>query len=69
MYEVLRYFVYGWIILGSAIIVNYLVKKMNITTWYDFLVLGKQIGFVDGLFLFIIYPSIFGLIIYLLIRP
>ena len=66
MLEFLRYFIYGWIILIAAIPVNLIAKKIGLVTWYDFLVFKKSIGFLDGIFMFIVYPLIFGAIIYFL---
>ena len=64
MLEFLRYFIYGWIILIAAIPVNLIAKKIGLVTWYDFLVFKKSIGFLDGIFMLIVYPLIFGAIIY-----
>ena len=66
MLEFLRYFIYGWIILISAIPVNIIAKKIGLVTWHDFLVFKKSIGFLDGIFMLIVYPLIFGAIIYFL---
>ena len=66
MLELLRYFIYGWIILIAAIPVNLIAKKVGLVTWYDFLVFKKSIGFLDGIFMLIVYPLIFGAIIYFL---
>ena len=66
MLEFLRYFIYGWIILIAAIPVNLIAKKIGLVTWYDFLVFKKSIGFLDGIFMLIVYPLIFGAIIYFL---
>ena len=66
MVEFLRYFIYGWIILIAAIPVNLIAKKIGLVTWYDFLVFKKNIGFLDGIFMLIVYPLIFGAIIYFL---
>ena len=66
MLEFLRYFIYGWIILIAAIPVNIIAKKIGLLTWYDFLVFKKSIGLLDGIFMFIVYPLIFGAIIYFL---
>ena len=60
----LKYLIYGWIILIVAIFVNLIAKKIGLVTWYDFLVFKKSIGFLDGIFMFIVYPLIFGTIIY-----
>ena len=64
MLEILKYLIYGWIILITAIAVNFIAKKVGLVTWYDFLVFKKSIGFLDGIFMFIVYPLIFGVIIY-----
>jgi len=66
MLEFLKYLIYGWIILTVAIIVNIIAKKIGLVTWYDFLVFKKSIGLLDGIFMFIVYPLIFGGIIYFL---
>ena len=66
MLEFLRYFIYGWIILIVAILVNIIAKKIGLLTWYDYLVFKKSIGLLDGVFMFVVYPLIFGAIIYLL---
>ena len=65
MNEYLKYFGYGWVILIVAIIVNFLVKLVGISTWYDLLINGQTPGILSFIFLFIIYPGIFGAIIYL----
>ena len=49
-----------------AIPVNFIAKKIGLVTWYDFLVFNKSIGFLDGIFMFIVYPLIFGAVIYFL---
>ena len=66
MLEFLRYLIYGWIILIAAIPVNIIAKKIGLVTWYDFLVFKNSISFLDGLFMSIVYPLIFGVIIYFL---
>ena len=50
----------------AAIPVNIIAKKIGLLTWYDFLVFKKSIGLLDGIFMFIVYPLIFGAIIYFL---
>jgi len=64
MLEFLKYLIYGWTILIVAIAVNLIAKKIGLVTWYDFLVFKKSISFLDGIFMFIVYPLIFGVIIY-----
>ena len=66
MLEFLKYLIYGWIILIVAIPVNFIAKGIGLVTWYDFLVFNKSIGFLDGIFMFIVYPLIFGAVIYFL---
>ena len=66
MLRFIKYFIYGWIILIAAIPINLIAKKIGLVTWYDFLVFKKNIGFLDGIFMFILYPLIFGVIIYFL---
>ena len=66
MLEILKYLIHGWIILIVAILVNFIAKKIGLVTWYDFLVFKKSIVFLDGIFMFIVYPLIFGVIIYFL---
>ena len=66
MLEILKYLIHGWIILIVAILVNFIAKKIGIITWYDFLVFKNSIGFIDGIFMCIVYPLIFGAIIYFL---
>lgn len=72
-----RYLWYGWLILITAILVNLLAKGLGILTWYDylegiwkdgFLSYTRSLQFIEVLFLFIIYPGIFGFIIYL-VKP
>lgn len=73
----LSYLLYGWIILLVAIPLNFAAKALGIQTWYDYLGFMGQLGFIkatlslqalDYLFLFIFYPGIFGLVVYLLKR-
>ena len=66
MLEFLKYLIYGWIILIVAIPINFIAKKIGLVTWYDFLVFNKSIGLLDGIFMFIVYPLIFGAVIYFL---
>jgi len=66
MLEFVKYLIYGWIIIIVAIPVNFIAKKIGLVTWYDLLLFKKSMGFLDGIFMFIVYPLIFGAIIYLL---
>jgi len=66
VFAFLKYLIYGWIILIVAIPVNLIAKKIGLVTWYDFLVFNKSIGFLDAIFMFLVYPLIFGAVIYFL---
>ena len=52
--------IYGWIILIVAIPVNFIAKEIGLITWYGFLVFKDSIGFLDVIFMFILYPLILG---------
>ena len=60
MLEFLKYLIYGWIILIVAIPVNFIAKEIGLITWYGFLVFKDSIGFLDVVFMFILYPLILG---------
>ena len=60
MLEFLKYLIYGWIILIVAIPVNFMAKEIGLVTWYGFLVFKDSIGFLDVIFMFIVYPFILG---------
>ena len=70
MKKVLIIFVTGASVLLTAIIVNIIATWMSLTTWYGFVeVVGEQ-GFLNGLekadlasivFLFLIYPFVLGI--------
>ena len=64
MNEYFKYFGYGWLILVVAIIVNFLAKSVGLSTWYDFLMLRESLDLVSIVFMFVIYPSIIGAVIY-----
>ncbi len=75
MTEILKHLLYGWIILVVAILANVAANSIGFKTWYDFLKditsLGIKTAFTSlsvpgAIYLFIIYPGIFGLIIYLI---
>ena len=70
----LKYLGYGWLILGVAIVINGAVKLVGGTTWYDYIGKISNLGVktatlslhpAEVLFLFIIYPAIFGIIVFL----
>jgi len=60
MLKILKYLIYGWIILIVAIPVNFIAKEIGLITWYGFLVFKDSIGFLDVIFMFILYPIILG---------
>ncbi len=71
--NLLKFFGYGWLILVAAIIVNGTVKLIGITTWYDYISNISRLGLkeatislhiLDVLFLFLLYPGLFGFIVY-----
>ena len=43
-----------------AIPVNFIAKEIGLITWYGFLVFKDSIGFLDVVFMFILYPLILG---------
>jgi hypothetical protein len=65
----LRLYFIGLFILIIAIIANVIVGKLGISTWYDFgsqffskgFPIMKEVGFVNCLWLFIIYPLVLSL--------
>ncbi len=73
MKKVLIIFVTGASVLLTAIMVNIIATWMSLTTWYGFVdIVGEQ-GFLNGLekaglasilFLFLIYPFILGVVGY-----
>jgi len=71
---VLKYLGYGWLILAAAIIINGAVKQLGGTTWYDYVLNISNVGIktatstlhpIEILFLFILYPGVFGVIVYI----
>ncbi len=73
----LKYLGYGWLILIAAIIANLISKSLGLITWYDFLLTMPRTGIsgailglsgINIIFLFVLYPGIFGLIIYRLVK-
>ena len=62
----LRLYLIGFFILLIAILANVLVSRSGVLTWYDFgpqffkrgLIVIKEIGFLNCLWLFILYPFI-----------
>ena len=65
----LRLYIIGLLILIIAIIANVIVVKLGFSTWYDFgpeffsegFPIIKEVGFVNSLWLFIIYPLVLSL--------
>jgi hypothetical protein len=64
-----RLYIIGLLILIIAIIANLIVGKLGFSTWYDFgpeffskgFPIIKEVGFVNSLWLFIIYPLVLSL--------
>jgi len=74
---IFKIFIVGWAILLVAIILNILASRMGIDTWYPFFSNVEKIGvvkafaktsFISKLFLFIIYPSLLGLVAFIIFR-
>ena len=69
----LRIYIIGVSILLIAIIVNVVIGKIGLSTWYDFgpqffkrgFVVIKEVGFLSSIWLFFLYPIVlaFGYII------
>jgi hypothetical protein len=71
--NLLKYLGYGWVILVAAIIANRAAGLVNAVTWYDYIGNISRLGLktatlslhpLNVLFLFVLYPGIFGLIVY-----
>jgi hypothetical protein len=56
---------YGYILLLSAIILNFLASKLKVKSWYDFIKKPKQTSVISYIWLFLIYPLSLGLAIVL----
>ena len=72
--NLVKYLGYGWLILLTAILANGAVKLLGGATWYDYIGNISRLGVKPAtsslqpweiLFLFVLYPGIFGLIVYL----
>ena len=65
----IRTYIIGVSILLIAIIANVIVKKLGFSTWYDFgptliikgFIVIKEVGLLNLLWLFIIYPLVLSL--------
>lgn len=73
--QLLRYLVSGWLVLVTAVLVNVAAKFLGIRTWYDYLegisssglfTTTRSLHPLEALFLFVVYPGVFGFLIYLL---
>ena len=69
-----KYLGYGWLILVVAILANGALKRLGGTTWYDYILSISKFGLktatlslhpLELFFLFVIYPGIFGIIVYI----
>lgn len=69
MTHLLSYIITGWIVLIAAILLNLVADRLGITGWYGFLTTlareglnrWSQIGWLDILWLFMLYPLALGL--------
>jgi hypothetical protein len=76
MNKSLKIFIVGTGIIVVAIFINFLANVIGITTWYSFLknISGNgfmnsvEVGWLDLIFLFIIYPLILGATAYYLLQ-
>lgn len=77
MQKILGIYLSGIVVLIGAIIINLFIKLLKISTWYDFINeisrQGlKQVFINQGLFgfifLFIVYPLLLGLLVYLIVK-
>lgn len=68
----LKYLGYGWVILLAAIVVNVLSSQLGASTWYSYIRSIFSVGFHEAtlslpvlniVFLYVIYPSIFGAVV------
>jgi hypothetical protein len=66
MKKVLQIILMGYIFLVIAIIINFIAFNLSISTWYDFFSFQVDLTFIDYLYLFIIYPTLLGSLIYFL---
>ena len=65
----LRIYIIGISILLIAIVINIIAEYFNLTTWYEFISLLssegmldlRKVGFINCIYLFIIYPMLLGL--------
>jgi hypothetical protein len=73
----LKIYLSGLFVLVGAILINGLAGLLGLPTWYEFLSGAGQQGFWDALralafvqviFLFVIYPSGLGLLVYAALR-
>jgi hypothetical protein len=69
MMHLSSYIITGWIVLIAAILLNLLADRLGITGWYGFLTgmareglkIWSQIGWLDIIWLFILYPMALGI--------
>jgi len=65
----LRIYIIGISILLIAIAINIIAKYFNVITWYEFIsllsiegmLIFRKVGFINYIYLFIIYPMLLGL--------
>lgn len=73
----LKIYLSGLIVLLGAILINSLAGLFGLTTWYDFLKSAGDTGFANAIrtltavqlvFLFVLYPTGLGLLVYAAVR-
>ena len=74
---IINLYLSGIIVLIGAIIINIIAKYLKLASWYDFInLIGSQglkqafvsQGILGFIFLFIIYPLLLGLLVWLSIK-
>jgi hypothetical protein len=59
----IKIYVSGLLVLIGAIAFNSLAKLVKLPSWYDFLT-DPKLGFVSGIWLFLVYPFLLGIVVY-----
>lgn len=76
IFQFLKIYLWGIIILISAILFNLISSYLKVSNWYSFLNQAREIGFIQSLsqqnlfsliFLFLIYPLLLGLAVFLIV--
>jgi hypothetical protein len=65
-------FIYGWIVLFSALLINLAARFLGMTTWHGYLEKMSDLGFYHAtlscsvpelFFLYFVYPILLGLVV------